>query len=726
MGKRSKVTVIFVLILVFWISGAYSAPITSEKCKKIENLETLNDVIFVPGSLLQNGKDSFLILFNHNEIRLYEEGLEEYTAKSFDEKIVSIQLLEENAPNIFLVATSHKIYFLDESLFKKDPLTFTSEIKKVMAIWNDSKVNYDLLIQYDKSVNCYSIDGEEEWEYLLNEEIMLLSTTENDEKIFGNTKNKIFIIDRNGYERTKKEFSEVFSVHPLSDRIIVYCRDAGKYVLKTILFNDPHNINTLKTFDHPLYVVATGNQAPKSDIELIYFQEANGTFHVIHKGGPSHIEPFQLGPIKRIIIEDLDGELLYYTTSDGLRTYKQNVNEFVLVSENKIFICAVREELNIVEWEIKSLNSFFIPGGQLKGDSRFNSPKKVVYHVNSKICVGDIFSDYLWFWKRMGDVKSEIISEENYNIANTFLEEAKDAEDAIEFYKAQDIVQSWESFLNEKISESEQRAENYISQAEQEHENRNYVEACDMYYHAIEEYKKFKDNNEIKELCKQFLLCANELYESGAIENYEIKIKLFSILFKLFETHKYFGGDAIDEIENINDQFKEDFTAFENNHFSTLKSTLEEIEKDAVEDEKKGDLKSARDKYSALIDPYEKYLENEQKANELRSKVSKLNSEIQEKERNEKILIALGVVIFIVALYYFWKYKKREQLETETKEKEIEEELTEEEIKTKMEGYKKEYKSYKEYFEIFVGFLAVISFLFLIIFNPILILIGIF
>ena len=569
MGKRSKVTVIFVLILVFWISGAYSAPITSEKCKKIENLETLNDVIFVPGSLLQNGKDSFLILFNHNEIRLYEEGLEEYTAKSFDEKIVSIQLLEENAPNIFLVATSHKIYFLDESLFKKDPLTFTSEIKKVMAIWNDSKVNYDLLIQYDKSVNCYSIDGEEEWEYLLNEEIMLLSTTENDEKIFGNTKNKIFIIDRNGYERTKKEFSEVFSVHPLSDRIIVYCRDAGKYVLKTILFNDPHNINTLKTFDHPLYVVATGNQAPKSDIELIYFQEANGTFHVIHKGGPSHIEPFQLGPIKRIIIEDLDGELLYYTTSDGLRTYKQNVNEFVLVSENKIFICAVREELNIVEWEIKSLNSFFIPGGQLKGDSRFNSPKKVVYHVNSKICVGDIFSDYLWFWKRMGDVKSEIISEENYNIANTFLEEAKDAEDAIEFYKAQDIVQSWESFLNEKISESEQRAENYISQAEQEHENRNYVEACDMYYHAIEEYKKFKDNNEIKELCKQFLLCANELYESGAIENYEIKIKLFSILFKLFETHKYFGGDAIDEIENINDQFKEDFTAFENNHLTT-------------------------------------------------------------------------------------------------------------------------------------------------------------
>jgi len=712
MGKRSRVMLILALILVFGISGVCSAPITNIKPIEIENLDSLDDVIFVPGSLLQNGKDSFLILFNHNEIRLYEEGLEEYTAKSFDEKIVSTQLLEKNAPNIFLVATSHKIYFLDESLPKKNPLTFVEEIKKVIAIWNDNKVNYDLLIQYNKSVNCYSIDGEEEWEYLLNEEIMLLSTTENDEKIFGNTKNKIFIIDRNGYERTKKEFSEVFSVHPLSDGILIHCFDGEKYTLKRIEFNDPNEIKSLDPFDEPLNVVAVGRQYPNSDTELIYFQEANGTFHVIHKGGSPYIDPFQLDLIKKIIIEDLDGVLYYYDAKEvlegkrGLKTWGENKNEFILVTKNKIFICAVREELKIVEWE-KDLNSFFIPKEQpKKDDEELTTSRMVIYNTCDKICFGNIFDDYLWFWDRIINIKSKIINEEDYNSANAFLENAKDKKDAIEFYKAQDIVQSWESFLNEKIEGSRIIAENYVSQAEKECENGNYITACDMYYSALIEYRKFESRDEIKKRCEILLSCANELYESSAIENYEIKIELFSLFFELFDLHDYVGADAIGEIESINSKLKEDFIKFEEGWKGAFKSAMQEIEADAIRDEEAGDLKSAKDKNSALIEPYRELLEDEQKAQELENKVSELDSEIQ---RQHVLYVGISFIV-LLGIIYLWRYKKREPLQVEMEKEKTEEELTEEQIKAKIEKYEKKYKHAIYFITVIIAILSFASY----------------
>jgi len=398
---------------------------------------------------LKSGKDSFLMSINQKEIRLYEVESEKCTPHSFDEKVVSIQLLDKNAPNIFLVATSHKIYFLDENLFKKDPLMFTSEIKKVIAIWNEGKDNYDLIIQYNKSVSYCSIDGKKEWEedYPLNEEILSLSITENNEIIFGNTKNKVFLVNKNGYGITE-EFPEVFSVHPLSDGIVIYCYDKGEYAFKKIEFKEPEKIIPLRSFDHPLNIVAIGRYAPNSDIELIFFQEEDNSFRAITSGGVDYIEEsgeLIESPVKKIIIEDLDGEIFYYDVSGKKVSHGKN-NEFILVTESGILICTVEgKDMKIMEYEIKNLDSFFILGEQN------NFSKMTIYNANNEICFGYIFFDYWLFWGTLRDIKRNILDDEDYVEARGHIDNLKEKKDVIEYYEAQDIVQSWESLLNEKI-----------------------------------------------------------------------------------------------------------------------------------------------------------------------------------------------------------------------------------------------------------------------------------
>jgi len=238
--------------------------------------------------------------------------------------------------------------------------------------------------------------------------------------------------------------------------------------------------------------------------------------------------------------------------------------------------------------------------------------------------------------------------------------------------------------------------------------------ACDMYYSALIEYRKFESRDEIKKRCEILLSCANELYESDIIENYEIKIKLFSLFFELFSLRGYVGADIIEEIETINSQLKEDFEAFETNHFEAFKSNLQEIEADANKDKENDDLKSAREKYSTLVEPYRELLEDEQKAQELESKVNELDSEIQ---RENIMRYIIPIFLILIVIFYLIKKIRRfsfhiEKIiyKLEQKIKKLERiEETIEEIKIKIDKCRGKYEEYYFYAKIFGIFFAAIG-----------------
>jgi hypothetical protein len=683
MGKRSKLAVIFVLILVFWTSRIYSIDIVDEpNCKKIGNLD---NVIYIPEISGIEKKYEYLIVVNQNELKPCDKDLRIWHAQNFfEEKINSVLLLGNNAPNIFLVATDNTIYFLDEQLnIIKDDFCPNFEIKKTLSVWDPEDKEHNFIIQSTKSIYCYSNDMEELWKYPaknLDEEILLLSVQKNRDNvpiIFGHTKSKVFLVGLNGGEITKRNFSEVFSVHFLSEGIAVYCYEPNdlegkKYALKMIRFDETENISTVYRSNVPLNTVTTGSTQPNLP-HMIFFQEGT-EFMAVNQNGMKYLEnPIELNSqIKKIIIEDLDHMKINYEHLSSTPN-ELNFNEIVLICENEVIFCVPElfsensntkmRFIEIDRWHKDGLNNFFIPEGQA------NFPKRSFYSILDEICIARVMYDS-WYLSLISDKIDEFIKNEKYNSANQWFEYLKGKKKWIEHYGYENDIADLESQINEGINEYKQKADQAFSMATQDFESGNYMNALDDYYHSLINYEKSGPNEETKKSYKDFLYCVEKIYEIEDIENFENKIKIHSYLFEIFDSYLYLWGDVIYELKNdesLNEKFRENIDDFDQYHFGALRSTLQEIEADAAKDRENGNLISARDKYSALIEPYEKYLENEQKANELRNKVNELDSKIQEKERNKKILIGLVIGLVIVGsilIIYFWKIKpptKKEQ-----------------------------------------------------------------
>ncbi|HEC93509.1 MAG TPA: hypothetical protein ENI51_11120, partial [Candidatus Atribacteria bacterium] len=366
---------------------------------KSKKIGYLNGVIFIPEIPGIHKDYEFLMKVNQNELKLFNKDLVLVYTKNFEKNINSVQLLEKNKTNIFLVGVNNKIYYLDKCLNIKEEFSPDFEIKKVLSVWNNEEKTYNFIVQSDRSIYCYSSIMAKLWRYPINEdfdeEILSLSLTNNQFNIpiiFGNTKNEVFLVGLNGGEIIKKNFYEVFSVHPLSEGIVVYCyepdaSDEKKYVLKMIRFDDPkkENLNILYASNKPFNAVTSGSiQSDKP--YMIFFQEG-AEFMAINQNGTKYLENlivlnFQ---VKKIIIEELDNMAFHCKFPDS-RQHQENVSELALLCENEIIFCVPKlfvensaikmRFIEIDKHQIDGLDGFFIPERQ----NRF--PKRAFYGVS--------------------------------------------------------------------------------------------------------------------------------------------------------------------------------------------------------------------------------------------------------------------------------------------------------------------------------------------------------
>jgi len=475
MGKRSKVTVIFVLILVFWISGAYSNIaydlniVYDLGCKKIGYP---NDIIFIPTISQIEKNYEYLMIIDNNKIKLFDNDLRERYTQDFGGSINSVQLLENNKPNIFLVATDEMIYLLDKELNKNYEFSLSFEIKKVIAVWDNDEESYSFIVQSDRSIYRYSNGIREElWKYPrdknFEEEILSLSVTyyQSSQKfiIFGNTQNEFFLIEMNGAEIAKSKFSKVLSMHPLFEGIAVNCYTPNKplgkdYVLKIIRFDNPNNIIDLYESNEPLNAITSGS-CTLNNPNTIFFQEGTELI-AINQNGMVYSSLIELNSqIKKIIIEELDQMKFHYEApwESGTVKHEECVNEIVLVCENEIIFCTTKlfyekwedRERKIIEigrYYKEGLDNFFIPEGQT------NFPKKAFSTVAEDVCMVRLM-DNAYNFNYYLDRINEFIKKEDYRLTDWYLQFLKEKEQLIELYGYQRYINEKESKINEGIEE---------------------------------------------------------------------------------------------------------------------------------------------------------------------------------------------------------------------------------------------------------------------------------